>query len=134
MQREFARETRSLQELLEFAEEFCSAEGVDPRSRYVIELTLEELFINTVKHNPQGSGLIRVELDRRDDAAEIALTDFDADLFDPTRLAEPNTDAPLAERKVGGLGIHLIKQMTDDLRYEYKDRTSRTIVTKRLEA
>ena len=32
----------------------------------------------------------------------------------------------------GGLGIHLVTQLTDDVRYAYRDRTSRTIVTKKL--
>ena len=114
--------------MFKLAGEFCTTRTIDARTRYVIELTLEELFTNAIKHNPEGKGPVRIELDRRDGAIEIALTDYDADRFDPTRQAAPDTDAPIGERKVGGLGIHLIKQMADDVRYEYKDRTSKTTV------
>jgi anti-sigma regulatory factor (Ser/Thr protein kinase) len=37
--------------------------------------------------------------------------------FDPTSVAEPDLAVPLAERQVGGLGIHLVRQTMRDLEY-----------------
>ncbi len=131
MQREFQRDVQALYKVFEFVGEFCVSARIDARTRFVIELTGEELFVNAVKHNPEGKGHVLIELERRNDAVEMAVTDFDADRFDPTRFEAPDTNAPLEQRE-GGLGIHLVKQMMDDVRYEYRDRTSRTIVTKKL--
>ncbi len=131
MQRGFQRDVQTLQTVFEFVGGFCASARIDARTRFVIELTVEELFVNAVKHNPKGKGHVLIELERRNQAVEMAVTDFDADRFDPTRVEAPDTHAPLEQRQ-GGLGIHLVKQMTDDVRYEYRDRTSRTIVTKKL--
>lgn len=41
--------------------------------------------------------------------------------FDPTTKAEVDTTLPAEERPIGGLGIHLVRQMMDDVAYERKD-------------
>lgn len=132
MRRRFPRQVQALAEIFDFAARFCAAEEIDDRDRWVVDLTLEELFTNVLKHNPEGEGELLIELERTDGAMRIALTDFDSDRFDPTALAPPDTNAPLEQRKPGGLGIHLIEQLTDEIRYEYRGRAGTTTVTKKL--
>jgi anti-sigma regulatory factor (Ser/Thr protein kinase) len=131
MRRTFPRQVQALEEIFALAARFCASANVDASTRWLVDLTLEELFTNVLKHNPAGKGDVLIELDRQDDAVRIALTDFDADPFDPTKIETPDIDAPLEQRRPGGLGIHLVKQMADDMHYEYRDRVSKTIVTKR---
>ena len=118
--------------VFELAEEFCETHAIDAKTQWLVEFTLEELFTNVVRHNPHGVGEVLIELDRNDNRVTMAVTDFDSDRFDPTAVKTPNIDAPLEERRPGGLGIHLVKTMTDAVRYEFRDRVSKTIVTKKL--
>ena len=53
---------------------------------------------------------------------------------DITRAPEPDLTRPIADRKVGGLGIHMVRQLAETIRYEYKDRVSTTTITKKVSA
>jgi anti-sigma regulatory factor (Ser/Thr protein kinase) len=132
MQNEFERNLGDLAAVFELVGRFCDEQGIDARTRWIVELTLEELFANVVRHNPDGRGAVLIELDRVGDRVTMAVTDFDSDRFDPNEAKTPDLDVPLEKRRPGGLGIHLVRTMTDELRYEYADRVSRTIVTKKL--
>jgi serine/threonine-protein kinase RsbW len=132
MKRQFERTVERLAAVFELAEEFCALQKIDAKTQWLVEFTLEELFTNVVRHNPNGTGEVLIELDRDDDRVTMAVTDFDSDRFDPTEAKTPDIDAPLEERRPGGLGIHLVKTMTDEVRYEFRDRKSKTIVTKKL--
>jgi anti-sigma regulatory factor (Ser/Thr protein kinase) len=41
----------------------------------------------------------------------------DAPLFDPTAVPPPDINLPLEERPLGGLGVHMMRQLTDELLY-----------------
>jgi anti-sigma regulatory factor (Ser/Thr protein kinase) len=62
----------------------------------------------------------------------MQLIDTGVDPFDPASLDTVNVDAPLEERVPGGLGIHLVRALVDDLAYAYADREMKVTVTKRL--
>ena len=71
MQRRFPRHVQALAEVFDFAARFCAAEQIDDRDRWVVDLTLEELFTNVLKHNPEGRGEVLIELERTD--GQVAL-------------------------------------------------------------
>jgi len=52
--------------------------------------------------------------------------------FDPLQAPAPDLGAPLAARKVGGLGVHFIKHLMDDITYARADGKNRLRLTKRL--
>lgn len=84
-----------------------------------MRLVLEELMVNTVEYGyPDGRpGQIRVLLQPRPGAATIELID-DGIAFDPLQSAAPALTGDLADREeIGGLGIHLARTMTDEMRY-----------------
>ena len=58
------------------------------------------------------------------------MTDFDVDPFDVTVPRNIDTELPLDDRVPGGLGLHLVQQMVDNLEYEYHDRQSTIRFTK----
>ena len=52
--------------------------------------------------------------------------------FDPTKHDSVDIDQPIGERTPGGLGIHLVKKMMDEVIYEYADRSCKITLIKRL--
>ena len=58
-------------------------------------------------------------LGRDDSQVTFSLTDFDVDPFDVTKREDVDVSAPLSERSVGGLGIHLVKKIVDKIEYQY---------------
>ena len=132
MRRKFKRDIGSLDEIFSFAGEFESGNGLEDSESYFVDLTLEELFTNLVRHT-KGSDEIDIELALDGDLLTIRLTDRETAAFDGNALGEVDTRAPLMERQPGGLGIHLVKKMADSLIYDYDDGTLVVTATKRLE-
>ena len=132
MERRFQRDLSSLPELFRFVADFLSHHGLSPSNAYDLDLILEELFTNVFKYS-SGAGEVTVDLTRDDSTITIALREFDvAKAYDITRAPEPDLTRPIAERKVGGLGIHMVRQLAETIRYEYKDRVSTTTITKKV--
>ena len=103
----------------EAADEVLGRLGVGERTAYATHLALEELLSNVIRHGyPQG-GRHEIELVMRVSAQSVELRiEDDGRPFDPLRAPAPELDLPLAERPVGGLGIHLVRGMVSEMRYE----------------
>jgi len=131
----FQRDIGSLDEIFEFLGEFATNAGVDESTALMMDLVVEELFTNMVRHNEGGGDRIAVGLERSGDQLRIELVDFDVEAFDPSSVPLPPLTAGIEERRPGGLGLHLVRSMVDELRFEYEPqaRQMRVWATKRLE-
>ena len=132
---DFRREIEALGEVFEFLETFVDGQEVDEKTAFCINLVVEELFTNMVRHNEGGGDRITVSIERRDDRLHLELVDSDVEPFDPETVEAPLVDAGIGERRPGGLGIFLVQSMVDDLNYDYEPegRRMRITVTKTLE-
>jgi serine/threonine-protein kinase RsbW len=133
MEKKFKREVASLENIFRFVGDFANANTIDEGTVFTINFVVEEIFTNMVKYSPESSNDILVGLEREDRTLTIRLTDSDVEPFDLTKSAEVDIHQALKERKVGGLGIHLVRKMVDSVDYEYKDRTSKVTLKKTLE-
>jgi anti-sigma regulatory factor (Ser/Thr protein kinase) len=131
--REFARDIGELAAVFGFLDESIAGATVDDRSRLVLQLMVEELFTNMVKHNPHGGSGIRVRVLSSGESVTIELVDSDAEPFNPLDHPAVDTARPIHQRRRGGLGIHLVRTMADDIGYRYQDREMTISVTRRLE-
>ena len=75
---------------------------------------------------------IAIALEWKAPTLTIRLRDFDVEPFDPTQAPAVDITRPISERRAGGLGLHLIRQIADRIEYAYQDRNSTITVTKRL--
>ena len=83
-----------------------------------INLALEEIVSNVMLYAyPGKSGQVFVEFNRQKDAVVFTVSDNGV-AFDPTQQAEVDTTLSAEERPIGGLGIHLVRQIMDEVRYE----------------
>jgi anti-sigma regulatory factor (Ser/Thr protein kinase) len=105
-----------LARLRRVAAPFLEECGASPRTMYRTSLALEEAVSNVVRH-ARGVHAIGVELAMADEGVDLVIED-DGPAFDPLEVPPPDTSMPLEERPIGGLGIHLLRQMTDGIRYE----------------
>lgn len=129
---DFERSFDALDAVFAFVQPLLAAHGVDASEAYAIEMTIEEFFTNMVKYNASGSGRLGVELHCGADAVTCRLTDPDSDRWDPTAAPDANLDLPVAQRRPGGLGIHLVRRLVDSIEYEYVGRCSRITFRKTL--
>jgi serine/threonine-protein kinase RsbW len=112
-----AAELNNLAEIRRFVQETATALGIDPAVIPNLILAVDEAASNIITHGYQGQGgIIEVEVSREEDALVIRLRD-EATPFDPTSVPPPDLILPLQQRPVGGLGIHLIRQVMDEMAY-----------------
>lgn len=133
MTKQFRKVIHSLDEIFEFTHNFILKNKIDEAVAYVIDLAIEEIFTNMVKYNPENNHDIIINLKKSGKDLIIILEDFDVEPFDVSHANEVPPEQSLKERKVGGLGLHLVKKMMDEINYEYHNRTSKVTLIKHLE-
>ena len=69
-----------------------------------------------------------VEVELNQDRVTVTLTD-DGTPFDPFSQPEPDTTLSVEERPIGGLGIHLVREMMDDVSYQRRDGHNVVVAT-----
>jgi serine/threonine-protein kinase RsbW len=112
-----AADVAQLATIRAFVEQHSRALGVDAFDIYDLVLAVNEVATNIVVHGYRGDpGAIEIELRRLGDAIEIRLRD-QAPLFDPTRVPAPDLSLPLHKRPLGGMGLHVIRELMDAIRY-----------------
>jgi serine/threonine-protein kinase RsbW len=97
---------------------FCREHSLGDEVEFELNLVLEELFTNSIRHGGcvGVENAVRVRLQLHDDGVHIEYSDRGA-AFDPLSAPEPDLEGPLEERRAGGLGIHLVRQIVRDLAY-----------------
>jgi serine/threonine-protein kinase RsbW len=131
----FAREIDALGEIFEFLAAFITEHELDDRASFSLNLIVEELFTNFVRHNEGGGETIAVSIERKGNTIHLELIDDGVEPFNPDLVAEVPVEAGIDERRPGGLGIHLIRTMVDSLHYDYdiENRRLRVSIIKTLE-
>lgn len=127
MKRAVPRRVESLAALVGFVREFLAAEKLSEEYAFDIDLVLEELFTNLVRHG-RGDGEIEVELTRAPREVRIGLRASELSPFDPTAAPRVNVNLPMDERRAGGLGIHFVREICHIFRYEWTDGVGTTLV------
>ena len=95
-----------------------------------MQLAVEEAFIYIIRHGYHGAyGAVLIAMDFEEGRLKVKIED-DAPPFDPTKFQEPDFSADLEERPVGGLGIHLMRSLSDEMRYEYENGKNRLTLIK----
>lgn len=125
MQKRFSRSFEELRRIVTFTETFFTRERINPSLRNVVDLCVEELFVNMVTYNQETEEDILIELSPHNGGVQVSLTDFNVERFDPRQIGPVDVTAPLEERNPGGLGLYLVMKMADSIHYEYRDRTSK---------
>lgn len=115
-----AADAAAMAGLLDRLESFAEAADLPPRLAYQLALVCEELVTNVAIHGTSGlppATYVALRIRGRGALLHLWFED-DGPPFDPLSLAIPDTGAELDQRDIGGLGIHLIRTLARDIRYE----------------
>jgi anti-sigma regulatory factor (Ser/Thr protein kinase) len=129
----FAKSFDSLPAVFAFLEGAFARITSNPEYQQTFALAVEEFFTNMVKYHPEGQNPIVLSVFLRGTELRVVLADTGVEPYDVTQAPEPDLDAPLGDRRVGGLGIYLSKALLDDIGYDHRDGTSYVTLKKYLE-
>ena len=109
---------------------FCEAQGISSQIAYAVNLSIDEILTNTISYGYDDDAEHRIDLTFRVDGETLAVVIVDDGRpFDSSTEREPDVDASLEERALGGLGLFLVQQMMDDVAYRRTD--DRNVITLR---
>ncbi len=112
---------------------FADTHALPADVRRSINVALDELLANALSHGGAGrdpcSVTVEVKLD--EERVTVILTD-DGPPFDPFARVAPDTTLSVEERPVGGLGIHLVRELMDHVSYERREGHNVVVLVKQL--
>ena len=127
-------ELENLESLIEFIRNGIKNLGFSSKEINQLLIASEEALVNVMSYAyPDGDGSIEITYSIENSADEgknlvIQIIDWGV-AFDPLSLPDPDIEAPIEEREIGGLGIYMMRNIMDEVRYERAgDRNILTLV------
>lgn len=106
-----------------FIEEQLKAVGCPMNEIIKINIAVDEIMANIASYaygNNIGEAMVDLEIDETDKTATIKFTDSGIP-YNPLEKEDPDIEAALEDRQIGGLGIFIVKKTMDDMIYNYID-------------
>jgi anti-sigma regulatory factor (Ser/Thr protein kinase) len=119
----------SLGTIAEYVMAAAAAAGLDKRASYRLRLAVDEIATNIIVYGHANAGLqgvLELRADADDKTLMISIEDSSV-AYDPRQAPIPDTDLPLEQRPIGGLGIYLAIRSVDEFLYEHVGDRNRTI-------
>ena len=123
----------SIEKVTEFVNDRLQKSNIPQKIQTQIDVVIDELMSNVTKfaYRDGKNGDISVEMEVNEE--EIAMTFRDSGVpFNPLEQADPDVKAPLEQRKIGGLGLFLVRKTMDKLNYVYENGQNVLTVIKKL--
>ena len=113
------------------AETWLAEQQVSFEAMYLVSLAIEELVTNCIKYGYRDSNNHTIDflLSVSEGTLRLDVID-DGSPFNPLDAPRPDLSLPPEKRPLGGLGLHLLRELADDMRYERRDGTNRLTLTK----
>jgi len=116
---QFAAKFEFLDEIREFVGDIARAGGFSDKDVYNIQLATDEAASNIIEHayEKTSNGVLELSCGMRGDTITVVLIDH-GESFDPSVVPFPDLKADLSDRKIGGLGLFLMRKLMDEVHYE----------------
>ena len=127
---QFAAKFEYLDEIREFVGTIARGGGFSDKDVYNIQLATDEAASNIIEHAYEGvsDGVLELSCGMLGDTIKIVLIDH-GEPFDPASIPMPDLKADLSERKIGGLGIFLMRKLMDEVQYESHPKKNSNTLT-----
>jgi anti-sigma regulatory factor (Ser/Thr protein kinase) len=124
-----------LTRVAESVDEFCANQAIPAGCAFKLNIALEELLTNTISYGYADTGQHEIAIDIvREGETLIAEISDDAREYDPLQAPPPDLDSAIEDRRIGGLGVHLVKAMMDEVAYAYRDGRNHVTLRKKITA
>lgn len=113
----------NIEAITEFVDSQLEDMGCPLKIQTQFDIAIDEIVSNIANYaySPEvGQVSVRIEVTEKPLSVVISFMDGGMP-FDPLAEADPDISLPVEERKIGGLGIYLVKKSMDDISYEYKE-------------
>jgi len=129
---QFAAKFEYLDEIREFVGGIARAGGFSDKDVYNIQLATDEAASNIIEHAYENvsDGTLDLSCEMKGDLLMIVLIDH-GESFDPSEIPLPDLKADLSDRKIGGLGIFLMRKLMDEVHYEANSPTGNVLTMKK---
>ena len=130
---QFAAKFEFLDEIREYVGNIARESGFGKKDIYNIQLATDEAASNIIEHAYENisDGVLELSCSVQDNTIKIILTDH-GEPFDPSEIPLPDLKADLSDRKIGGLGIFLMRKLMDEVHYESRpDKSNKLTMIKR---
>lgn len=113
------------------AEAWLEEQKTPPEATFLVSLAIEELVTNCIKYGYDDTNehIIDILLFLSDHKLTMTVID-DGHPFDPLAAPPPDLSLAIEDRPIGGLGIHMLRELADEMTYERKEGTNRLTLTK----
>ena len=125
---------KNLDTVLGMVRDLMEEEGCSIRLQMQVEVAVEEIYVNIAHYAYEGkTGKATVRAEIKKDPKTLEVTFIDSGIpFDPLAKEDPDVNLKAQDRSIGGLGIYMVKQSMDDVRYERKEDRNILILIKNL--
>ena len=123
-----------LDEVLAFVDAQLEQLDCPMKTQMQIDVAVEEIFVNIARYayEPE-TGTARIEMDFNPESRELEIRFYDRGIpFDPTARPDPDVTLSAEERKIGGLGIYMVRKSMDAMLYRRENGTNILTLKKRL--
>ena len=116
---------------IEQAEAWLAEHRVSFDAFYLASLAIEELVTNCIKYAYDDPRDHTIEITLTVDAGALRVEVIDdGHAFNPLEAPGPDVSLAIEDRPIGGLGLHLLRELADEVTYERRDGTNRLMLTK----
>ena len=123
----------NLDQVMAFADDALEESGCPMKAQMQIDVAVEEIFVNIASYAYEDTGDVLIQLDVRENPAQVAITFTDSGVpFDPTKREDPDVTLSADQRQIGGLGIFMARKTMDSMTYERTEGHNVLTITKNL--
>lgn len=124
--------TSNWQQVYNFLNQNMRNTGINYKLTSKILLASEEIFVNIASYAyPKSLGNVNIKYDYNPNNFKVGIQFIDEGTpFDPTSFLNFNTSKDISERRIGGLGIFMVKKTMDTMEYFYESGKNNLIISK----
>lgn len=121
-----------IKNICQFVAQGAEAAGLEETAVFHIELACDEACTNVIEHayGGEGNGKIKVSWQVQGDMFIITVNDTGGH-FDPGEIPPPPTTDNIENVKIGGLGIHFMRKVMDDVSFDFDPQSGNKLIMKK---
>jgi anti-sigma regulatory factor (Ser/Thr protein kinase) len=127
--------TDRLDDILEFVRGQMEEYGFSAKEITQVMVAVEEIFVNIAHYAyPDKNGKATVQVEMKKEPLTTVITFLDSGTeYNPLAKEDPDVTLSAEDRKIGGLGIYIVKKSMDEVSYQYKDGQNQLTIVKKMQ-